>query len=188
MSFRNTRAGPSTSAPTDGSRTIVIHDSQPREDDDAEGSGADGEEHEVGVLALRGGPRSRQRVAWTEDVIDNEGMGKKKSKICCIYHKPKRFDESSDSDSSSSDDGSDSECDHEHHHHRHQCSSRRPDRQGSGDDDGSGGRQDALAARDDSTTVTVHEPTEAEPNAYEKQPPDSKRKGKGKRGGLAQDH
>jgi len=55
--------------------------------------------------------------------VDNEGAGKKKSKskshlsksymvylnpsqhfpVCCIYHKPKRFDESSDEDSSDSD-------------------------------------------------------------------------------------
>ncbi|KAG9311819.1 phosphatase inhibitor-domain-containing protein [Chiua virens] len=37
-------------------------------------------------------------------VVDNEGCGKKKSKICCIYHKPRQFDESSsESDSASSD-------------------------------------------------------------------------------------
>ncbi|GMK55227.1 hypothetical protein CspeluHIS016_0202830 [Cutaneotrichosporon spelunceum] len=49
----------------------------------------------VGVLRLRGGPGRRQRVVWTSDTVDNEGMGKKKSKICCIYHKPRAFDESS---------------------------------------------------------------------------------------------
>ncbi|AHL28927.1 protein phosphatase [Encephalitozoon hellem] len=26
-----------------------------------------------------------KRVTWTKDTVDNEGMGKKKSKICCIY-------------------------------------------------------------------------------------------------------
>ena len=30
-----------------------------------------------------------KRVTWSEDTIDNEHMGKKKSNICCIYHKPK---------------------------------------------------------------------------------------------------
>jgi len=34
----------------------------------------------VGVLKLRGGPSRRQRVVWSEGTVDNEGMGKKKSK------------------------------------------------------------------------------------------------------------
>ena len=29
-----------------------------------------------------------RRVTWTEDTIDNEGMGKLKSNLCCIYHRP----------------------------------------------------------------------------------------------------
>jgi hypothetical protein len=35
---------------------------------------------QAGVLRLRGGPRSTQRVVWREDVVDNEGCGKKSSK------------------------------------------------------------------------------------------------------------
>ncbi|KAG1729870.1 phosphatase inhibitor-domain-containing protein [Suillus paluster] len=97
-----------TSTPTDASRTITLHDSQPRPEDDA---GQAGDSTVVGALRLRGEPRrTRQRVAWDEDVIDNEGCGKKKSKICCIYHKPRRFDESSEEESSESD--SDSDCQH----------------------------------------------------------------------------
>lgn len=34
-------------------------------------------------------------VVWTEDTVDNEFLGKKSSKKCCIYHKPRAFDESS---------------------------------------------------------------------------------------------
>ena len=30
-----------------------------------------------------------KKVTWSEDTVDNEGMGKKKSNICCIYHRPK---------------------------------------------------------------------------------------------------
>ena len=30
-----------------------------------------------------------KKVKWSEDTIDNEHMGKKKSNICCIYHRPK---------------------------------------------------------------------------------------------------
>ncbi|KAF1921804.1 phosphatase inhibitor-domain-containing protein [Ampelomyces quisqualis] len=67
-----------------------------------------------GVLRLRAEPTERRRIQWAEDVIDNEGMGKKSSKVCCIYHKPRAADESSDddsSDSASSDSDSDSEID-----------------------------------------------------------------------------
>jgi protein phosphatase 1 regulatory subunit 11 len=67
-----------TSAPADGSRTITLLDSQPRPEDDAS-------QPVVGTLRLRGQPRkTRQRVAWDEDVIDNEGSGKKKSKSGCV--------------------------------------------------------------------------------------------------------
>ncbi|SPO22979.1 related to YPI1 - inhibitor of the type I protein phosphatase Glc7p [Ustilago trichophora] len=67
---------------------------------------------DVGILRLRPDRASAQtsassgsssrRVVWTEETVDNEGLGRKKSKICCIYHKPKAFDESSDESSSSS--------------------------------------------------------------------------------------
>ncbi|KAI9511916.1 type 1 phosphatases regulator YPI1 [Russula earlei] len=64
----------------------------------------------VGTLRLRGGPRNGPRVVWDEEVVDNEGLGRKKSKICCIYHRERRFDESSEEeDSDSSGTGSDSD-------------------------------------------------------------------------------
>jgi len=56
---------------------------------------------------VRGG-ENRKRIQWAEDVVDNEGMGKKKSKVCCIYHAPRGIDESSD-ESSSDSSGSDSD-------------------------------------------------------------------------------
>ncbi|PSS20449.1 hypothetical protein M430DRAFT_27494 [Amorphotheca resinae ATCC 22711] len=99
------------------------------------------------VLHLRGATVEREedgeassgstgrRIQWAEDVVDNEGLGRKKSKVCCIYHAPKGIDESSD-ESSSDDDDSDSGDDgaarptrregsghgHEHGHgHGHDC-------------------------------------------------------------------
>ena len=39
------------------------------------------------VLRLRK-PPNRRGVRFTEDTVDNEHMGKKKSKSCCIYHPP----------------------------------------------------------------------------------------------------
>ncbi|RKF56884.1 Type 1 phosphatases regulator YPI1 [Erysiphe neolycopersici] len=67
------------------------------------------------VLRLRGisaNPNSNsnnndRRIQWDETVINNEGMNKKKSKVCCIYHAPRGFGESSE-ESSSSDDSTDS--------------------------------------------------------------------------------
>ena len=41
------------------------------------------------------------------------------STVCCIYHRPKRFDESSDEDSSDSGSESDSSCNHDHAPHSH---------------------------------------------------------------------
>ena len=74
MATRQARR-PGTSAPPDGSRTITVHDSQPQEEDSSNGDAAP-----VGALRLRGATRHRQRVVWREDVVDNEGAGKKKSK------------------------------------------------------------------------------------------------------------
>ena len=44
-------------------------------------------------------------VRWSSETVDNEHMNKKKSKKCCIYHKPRTFGEWSDTDS-------DGECGH----------------------------------------------------------------------------
>jgi len=73
-------SGPSTSSPSDGSRTQIVHDSQPRADDGSSNPSHDQENTPHGVLRLRGGPKSKPAVVWKEDVIDNENMGKKSSK------------------------------------------------------------------------------------------------------------
>ncbi|KDQ52765.1 hypothetical protein JAAARDRAFT_61770 [Jaapia argillacea MUCL 33604] len=167
MAALATQTRASTATPTDASRTVT----QP-----AEGSG----NGPVGALRLRGGPRNGRRptahVAWTEDVIDNEHMGKKKTKICCIYHKPRRFDESS-SDESSSDSDSDSSCDrpHSHRNHNHDRPRRRPspDRDpGRGDNAGSGGMRDGGSG---GGAVVNELPEEPEANAYERIPKGSKK-------------
>ena len=44
----------------------------------------------------------RPSLTWSDDTVDNEHMGKKSSKRCCIFHKVRKFDES-DSDESDSD-------------------------------------------------------------------------------------
>ncbi|KAK8210265.1 Type 1 phosphatases regulator ypi1 [Zalaria obscura] len=123
-----------------------------------------------GTLRLRAEPEEpeeRPRVQWAEDVIDNEGMGKKSSKVCCIYHKPREAGEpSSDESSSSSSDDSDSEPDTsraqpanrriKRHDHRHQHDDSDHGPQGSGGD----GRRDKGKGK-------ARRPS---PNAYERIP------------------
>ncbi|KAF9493308.1 hypothetical protein BDN71DRAFT_1450435 [Pleurotus eryngii] len=105
----NTRQRPSTSAPGDASRTITIRDTEPIQDPNP------AEATSVGAMRVRAtNRRDNHRVVWDEDVVDNEGCGRKSSKICCIYHKPRNFDESS-----SEEDSSDSDCDGHAHSHPH---------------------------------------------------------------------
>ncbi|KAL4785065.1 phosphatase inhibitor-domain-containing protein [Aspergillus varians] len=54
-----------------------------------------------------------RHIRWSDDVIDNEGMGKKSSKVCCIYHKTRPVGESSSESESSDSDSSDSDSDRE---------------------------------------------------------------------------
>mmetsp|Transcript_14307 Transcript_14307/g.40699 ORF Transcript_14307/g.40699 Transcript_14307/m.40699 type:complete len:161 (-) Transcript_14307:53-535(-) len=55
---------------------------------------------------------ARPSVRWDADVVDNEGMGRKSSKRCCIFHKQREFGESStDSSDVDSDDDHDDEDD-----------------------------------------------------------------------------
>lgn len=61
------------------------------------------------------GSANGSHVRWQQEVVDNENMNKKKTKICCIYHPqdPDQEEEhhhsSSDSDSSSSSSSSESD-------------------------------------------------------------------------------
>ncbi|KAK3216387.1 hypothetical protein GRF29_8g3141742 [Pseudopithomyces chartarum] len=64
-----------------------------------------------GTLRLRAEPVERRHIQWAEDVVDNEGMGKKSSKVCCIYHPQREVGESSDDSSSDSSSDSDSDSD-----------------------------------------------------------------------------
>ncbi|KAK2573665.1 E3 ubiquitin-protein ligase PPP1R11 [Acropora cervicornis] len=79
------------------------------------------------VLKLKK-PKTDKKVQWDESAVDNEFMGKKTSKCCCIYSKPRIFGESSsDSDSDDDDDGCahNAYCTghkkkgHKGHHHNH---------------------------------------------------------------------
>ncbi|KAF8486392.1 phosphatase inhibitor-domain-containing protein [Russula ochroleuca] len=113
----------------EGSHTALVVQNAAEQRDASALTGLDGAlAPPAGTLRLRGGPRNGPRVAWDEAVVDNEGLGRKKSKICCIYHRPRRFDESSDEDSSGTESGSDDDDTarpsgqyrrHRHRHHHH---------------------------------------------------------------------
>merc|ERR1719401_1930951 len=57
---------------------------------------------------LRLSLRPRTNVSWDQSVVDNEGLGRKSSKRCCIFHKQKAFGESSTESSEDEEDGSSS--------------------------------------------------------------------------------
>ncbi|KAF9328206.1 Type 1 phosphatases regulator ypi1 [Podila minutissima] len=95
-------AGSARRPATHGSRTMILDPTETYEEPT---------DPIVGVLELTGEPSTGRRVQWDEEVVDNEHMGKKKSKICCIFKKQKEFGESSDESSSESDSDSGSESD-----------------------------------------------------------------------------
>lgn len=71
------------------------------------------QETRQGELHLLAPDSARPRVRWEQGTVDNENMNKKKSKICCIFHPQRNFDEEEDHphDCSSSESDSDSDTD-----------------------------------------------------------------------------
>ncbi|XP_016286419.2 E3 ubiquitin-protein ligase PPP1R11 isoform X1 [Monodelphis domestica] len=51
-----------------------------------------------------------KKVEWSSDTVDNEHLGRRSSKCCCIYEKPRAFGESS----TESEDEDDEGCGHTH--------------------------------------------------------------------------
>ncbi|KAH7719049.1 Protein phosphatase inhibitor containing protein [Aphelenchoides avenae] len=108
-------------AATSGSVTVV------EERENVDGSTDDVKEDGELLLRLRE-PDATPRVRWAAETVDNEHLGKKKSKCCCIYKKQRRWDESS----------SDSEDECETGHCRGHVEKRRQGPPGDGDDGGVG--------------------------------------------------
>mmetsp|Transcript_19527 Transcript_19527/g.25179 ORF Transcript_19527/g.25179 Transcript_19527/m.25179 type:complete len:137 (+) Transcript_19527:174-584(+) len=87
----SSRAAMASAAPSE-TRTLTVPSAIPQEN----------EESEVLRLTLRNSPA----VRWDESVVNNEGLGRKSSKRCCIFHKQRAFNESS-TDSSDQEEGGD---------------------------------------------------------------------------------
>ncbi|KAM9824134.1 E3 ubiquitin-protein ligase PPP1R11 isoform 2-T2 [Neosynchiropus ocellatus] len=50
--------------------------------------------------------KTEKKVEWSSDTVDNEHLGRRSSKCCCIYEKPRQFGESSsESDGEEDDEG-----------------------------------------------------------------------------------
>ena len=56
-------------------------------------------------LKLKKGKKDGKKVQWTNETVDNEHLGKKKSKCCCVFVKKRPFGESDSEES-------DGDCDH----------------------------------------------------------------------------
>ncbi|XP_034015993.1 E3 ubiquitin-protein ligase PPP1R11 [Thalassophryne amazonica] len=52
--------------------------------------------------------KTDKKVEWSSDTVDNEHLGRRSSKCCCIYEKPRQFGESSSE--SEGDDDDDEGC------------------------------------------------------------------------------
>ncbi|CAG7919976.1 unnamed protein product [Penicillium olsonii] len=114
---------------------------------------------------------SSRRIRWSEDVVDNEGMGKKSSKVCCIYHKARPVGESSSEDSSSSSD-SDSDSDSESEDDRR--TARMKSRRTSPHDHDHEHDHDKDCSNDHDHPKPKKAKRKPSPNAYEKMPKPSK--------------
>uniref|UniRef100_A0A914L4H3 E3 ubiquitin-protein ligase PPP1R11 n=1 Tax=Meloidogyne incognita TaxID=6306 RepID=A0A914L4H3_MELIC len=68
--------------------------------------------------------RNSPRVQWTEDTVDNENLGKRKSKCCCIFKKKRDWNDS---------DSSDEDCESDHCR-GHKGKAQKPEGGGGGDD------------------------------------------------------
>jgi protein phosphatase 1 regulatory subunit 11 len=72
-------AGSARQPATNGSRTMTLDPTQTEEEDPAQDT------HEHGILELTGETDTGRRVQWDDDVVDNEHMGKKKSKSMKLF-------------------------------------------------------------------------------------------------------
>ncbi|KAL6939842.1 hypothetical protein ACO0RG_003689 [Hanseniaspora osmophila] len=110
----------------------------------------------------------KPQVTWKEDVVDNEHMNKKKSKICCIFHPQQEFSDEEEQDGEQSHSESCSHHDHKHDDDNESSSSSDED----GDSDGldfHARRQRRIERRIRKLKENASKPYEPA-NAYEIQP------------------
>ncbi|KAJ5186671.1 hypothetical protein N7449_011435 [Penicillium cf. viridicatum] len=120
---------------------------------------------------------SSRRIRWSEDVVDNEGMGKKSSKVCCIYHKARPVGESSSEESSSSSSESDSESEDDRRTARVNRARHTHSHNGGRDPHGEhehASHPDQGCCPEDQKSKPKRNRRKPSPNAYEKMPKSSR--------------
>ncbi|CAI7582530.1 unnamed protein product [Penicillium glandicola] len=118
---------------------------------------------------------SSRRIRWSEDVVDNEGMGKKSSKVCCIYHKARPVGESSSEESSSSSSESDSESEDDRRTARVNRARHTHSRNGGREPHSEhASHSDEGCYPEDHSSKPKRKHRKPSPNAYEKMPKPSK--------------
>ncbi|CEP63546.1 type 1 protein phosphatase-activating protein YPI1 LALA0_S08e04984g [Lachancea lanzarotensis] len=127
----------------------------------------------VPVLQLRGATSNhptkdldegqRSKVHWKEDVVDNEHMNKKKSKVCCIFHPQQNFE---DIDAK--------ECDHHHSHDEASSSSSSSSSESDAENSRGMDFESRRKARKERRHRKLQQKRSSSPNAYEVQPDYSK--------------
>ncbi|KAE8147084.1 hypothetical protein BDV25DRAFT_40180 [Aspergillus avenaceus] len=112
-----------------------------------------------------------RRIRWSEDVVDNEGMGKKSSKVCCIYHKSRPVGESSSESESSESSSSDSDSDEINDTQKNKkCHGKPHDRSCNDSDEHRSDPRRARGSTCCSNPNTRTKRRKPSPNAYEKMP------------------
>uniref|UniRef100_A0A8C3HIK3 E3 ubiquitin-protein ligase PPP1R11 n=1 Tax=Chrysemys picta bellii TaxID=8478 RepID=A0A8C3HIK3_CHRPI len=70
------------------------------------GRGSPGNRRENRSLTIKLRKRKPdKKVEWSSDTVDNEHLGRRSSKCCCIYEKPRAFGESSTESEDEEDEG-----------------------------------------------------------------------------------
>jgi len=82
---------------TQGSKTVT--------DEEPNGEASAAAPPTLRLRLIKKDPKEKKKVQWTNETVDNEHLGKKKSKCCCVYVKKKVFGESDSEDS-------DGDCQH----------------------------------------------------------------------------
>ncbi|XP_023665435.1 E3 ubiquitin-protein ligase PPP1R11 [Brienomyrus brachyistius] len=49
--------------------------------------------------------KTEKKVEWSSDTVDNEHLGRRSSKCCCVYEKPRQFGQSSSESEGEDDEG-----------------------------------------------------------------------------------
>ncbi|KAM3308392.1 protein phosphatase 1 regulatory subunit INH3 [Capsicum chacoense] len=100
--------------PATGTSTVTLTLANPSE---STPSSSSQQQQPIETLTLKLKPK--RRVSWKPGTVDNEFMNKKSSKICCIFHKEKPFDED---DSDDEDEENEASKKSQHGDHNHCCS------------------------------------------------------------------